>query len=1027
MLKYIEFEDKESTLSIQSEYTITSDEANEIKLVVNNIIDTLRNGILDNKTAYKYLKIVVPESIVFDNITIEVSPNESFSTNNSINLLQDAESFKIFSNGKYKNVVNLNDVVDSVVIQLDDLIYQNSDNFGRYWFSKNGSRIGEIKTFNLLVNDIQKIREIGLTPLILVNNDELEMVRASKAKTTRILNDRTYDDAHIPSAFVKIENANETFIDYCNNNAVELIDNDLVLIPSDCITYQNEPSQEDAFLTSIKAEFDFMGYQLCAIRKTLAFNNKITDVFMQDNNFNANESKTASIYAQMKLSQPEQLLESISIGIPNENEIVVRSGNIVTVKDVKTSTNNFIKIRNTEIPINVLANDAVKLTVSNIIIVPSSDGSASSSYTATALLKNGQEIDVTNSADLNVRCINSNSITCNKSNATISIAKNTNAGSYIIEFEYRGVKEYKKITIQSSTSKRHISTTIPSAIPENSSCQYTINLQSQDSADLNMTSGQNTTLQIPSFGTAQNGSILMNDVPVTHTALFNAKTEYDNIVYYEPLMVKLQTNHFIRLKLMADHVDNDTYVLSAFCIKEDGTEVNVTEDTAFSLAISSNDELNGNILTTGQNRAIRTIIVDGDYEDERGVMHFAQLPIFSTGFGFAGISIEGQTELTPDIPYYYKVTARYNDGTSKYVDADLSFNEEISAVVSSYESPTLTITPKKTLRNRTFVISAAYSEPGFGEYEHDEASLTANILGGFDARLSGTIGLHYGTNAYFEEAFSSDTIRIDSIEASDFKNPADATYEASIRTEITHGLINSINPTENTYQFVDFISNNTKVTVPFNMLTPEKVYIPIGTYNVKLYDLLSSDMCIDNSYTAEKSKYEYETGRTHSAINNAYISSFIQTGDVFKYYGANIYEYDNHNSAWVPISSRNNKLDDKISLSANINYKLEFIPISNVTGSINSFVTFSIHKDLRKNGISPAILAIENPTLGLGLQILDIVPKFKTSTNKEYIVRMNHYDFVGEKTGTYWITDDVPLQAAELVEITVVFAFAENV
>lgn len=156
ILNKITFEDKEDLINLSSDSNkvLTAANINEIKDVVNNLIDSYIN-ILSYDKIFKYIRFNIPKGLIDNNfysLKIQLSANKDFSDlkevncfptltlgENSYSLEEDSSSiFSIFKNGKwisYKNLILTSDDEDSEIkINIQNLL-KNENNipfFGRY-------------------------------------------------------------------------------------------------------------------------------------------------------------------------------------------------------------------------------------------------------------------------------------------------------------------------------------------------------------------------------------------------------------------------------------------------------------------------------------------------------------------------------------------------------------------------------------------------------------------------------------------------------------------------------------------------------------------------------------------------------------------------------------------------------------------------------------------------------------------------------------------------------------------------------
>ena len=108
-MKKITFENKSSSLNIDSKYIITSENVNEIKDVINNISDIIEEWKLSDKLKYKYIFITLPKSISKNyDLEVELS-NSNWTDGLEIRILKlslNPEKFLIFEDGNFNNLTN---------------------------------------------------------------------------------------------------------------------------------------------------------------------------------------------------------------------------------------------------------------------------------------------------------------------------------------------------------------------------------------------------------------------------------------------------------------------------------------------------------------------------------------------------------------------------------------------------------------------------------------------------------------------------------------------------------------------------------------------------------------------------------------------------------------------------------------------------------------------------------------------------------------------------------------------------------
>ena len=110
-MKKIEFENKQNSLDINGKYVISSNDINEIKLVVNSLITDIVDEEFKINSLFRYLRIQLPKNIGTDknfslNIIFKNEIDEII-----LNSINNIDEFLIFKDSKFINLSQYNNGV----------------------------------------------------------------------------------------------------------------------------------------------------------------------------------------------------------------------------------------------------------------------------------------------------------------------------------------------------------------------------------------------------------------------------------------------------------------------------------------------------------------------------------------------------------------------------------------------------------------------------------------------------------------------------------------------------------------------------------------------------------------------------------------------------------------------------------------------------------------------------------------------------------------------------------------------------
>jgi hypothetical protein len=194
----INFENKESSVITNSLYVLNADNINEIKDVVNNLIEYFEETDFKFNDIFKFFTISVPKFFINGSyeLVLELSYNNSFTVIKKITSKLNKDQFFIFDNGKFENFKDLNNknFVDSSDLEKLILININEDikdkkYFGRYYFKLNDQIVSDYFGVSFGNNEFS-INEIKFSETfsMIKNSDAINENLSSKSNFENVIN-----------------------------------------------------------------------------------------------------------------------------------------------------------------------------------------------------------------------------------------------------------------------------------------------------------------------------------------------------------------------------------------------------------------------------------------------------------------------------------------------------------------------------------------------------------------------------------------------------------------------------------------------------------------------------------------------------------------------------------------------------------------------------------------------------------------------------------------------------------------------
>ena len=241
MINKISFEDKETSLNLNSVFIVSANDANEIKLVVNNLIDFVNSRAVSIDKAYKYLKFGVPTNLNENesyNIIIESAEDANFSRDiHSISINSISDKFKIFENDVFVDLnrrITKNDAGHAIVADISSILSENRKYYRFHFESMHSST--EYKAFAIGLNDY--VDEYDEKPVSIILNRNIESINVNdidKAALLKISQSKLnigFSDVTAIKAYLKYDRIPNNVRSYLSNNNEISINGNIIDVTS---------------------------------------------------------------------------------------------------------------------------------------------------------------------------------------------------------------------------------------------------------------------------------------------------------------------------------------------------------------------------------------------------------------------------------------------------------------------------------------------------------------------------------------------------------------------------------------------------------------------------------------------------------------------------------------------------------------------------------------------------------------------------------------------------------------------------
>lgn len=835
-LDYISYEDKMKSLDLNSIYIINADDANEIKLVVNNIIDWLKREGTSVNNIYKYVKINVPklnEGNSYD-LIFQVSETKTFNECDNLIYSENPEKFKIFKNNKFSNCLHLFDSTDAdkqILVDISELI-SDTKTYCRYYFKDNQFETPK-KTFVLGSNDFQKLIEESPVPVILIGSEQNELLdnlkSCSKKDAEKIYNKlkeyNDIDETNDKKTYLKYEKIPNNIKEYCLENHIEIINDSLIDVTNITnLSYAQKSNTGLLNIGSISGTISIDSLQIkfnriIAIKSTQKRSYSLKNPTVLPPSVLDVKKTVENGENEIDIVQGEDL---ISAGF--SDEITINGRNVLLNNDVKKSFDTFIHVTSSdnkisqEFPLHVKVDDfqKINLTLTKSVFTESEENV---SFNVIGTTKDNQRIDVTQQCEIFVN----NKIMIDKINSRFSISNDIANGEYTFTVKYLNFVDSAKIivskkeligfdffiykwndVIEEKTKRIELEPTADST-NKNDNWLRCVGL-------LKYNDGTEEVVALPSFTNISSTLPNIQKESFSNFACLKASPLvgriYNALIAVTAEYQGFKSTCFINvikdkiMKLSIKEANNDLsifetgseYDVSVSALYKSGKIVDVSNNSNLSLnavgTTKHHDTLQAMHITTSPIKYSRPIVINGVFNSMDDFIEEDKC-FYVMGYGFAGTTITDNDPNNDDLIIKsgetkdYFTLASYDNNTSHFVSADFSLknldNGELNYLtyVISNDKKKISISTKKSMIDRHFRLSSYYAEPGYENVESETSLTSIDVIinGGFDLALSGLISNTSGTiDSYNEIPFNTSATFIDSIDPNDFSNPFITSY-----------------------------------------------------------------------------------------------------------------------------------------------------------------------------------------------------------------------------------------------------------
>lgn len=735
-LNYISYEKKMKSLDLKSSiYIINADDANEIKLVVNNIIDWLKREGTSVNNIYKYVKINVPklnEGKSYD-LIFQVSETKTFDKCDNLIYSENSEKFKIFKDNKFSNCTHLFDSTDAdkqILVDISELI-SDTKIYCRYYFKDNRFETPK-KTFVLGNNDFQKLIEESPIPVILIGEEQNELLdnlkNCSKKDAEKIYNklkeynniDETINKKTYKT-YLKYERIPNNISGYCLENQIEIkIIND-TLIDTTNITNLSYAQKSNSGLLNIGSisgtisidslEIEFN--RIIAIKSTQKRSYSLKNPTVVPSGVLDVKKTIENGENEIDIVQDEDL---ISAGF--SDEITINEKNVLLNDNVKKSFDTFIHVKSNdnkisqEFPLRIKIDDLQKI---NLKLYESafSESKENVPFEVIGTTKTNQTIDITQQCQFFVnKKIKINEI---NSRFSFSISNDIANGEYTFTVKYLNFVDSAKIIV---SKKELIGFDFFISKWNDAIEEKTKNIEIEPTADstdkndnwlrciglLKYFDGTNETEEVVALPSSVSISSTLPNIqkesvddydfaclkvsPLVgriYNALIAVTAEYQG--FKSTCFVNVVKDKIKKLSIK--EVDNDLsvfdtdseYDISVSALYKSGKIVDISNNSNLSLnavgTTKHQDILQAMHITTSPTKYSRPIVINGVFNSVDDFIEVDKC-FYVMGYGFTGTTItdndpnNNNLDIKSGETKDYYTYASYDNGTTRFVSADFS-------------------------------------------------------------------------------------------------------------------------------------------------------------------------------------------------------------------------------------------------------------------------------------------------------------------------------------------------------------------
>jgi hypothetical protein len=885
------------------------------------------------------------------NINLKFSFISSFSSFQELDSKENPDNFYVFTNGKYEKLSNITLYDENSILLIDISKINNFENanknlatyYCKYYvyndstksnefgislsntdyFEKYQEKIFAFSTINTFDNSLLKydesmLHKISNESYLIGVNEEIEL------RTYLIKSDEIIDITDLTTYTLRNDDKSLSI----NENIVKCSDDECDINEISCKTIYNENVYYSKINIEIISSKNSKNFNI----NMLIDSTKIIPNNTYDIDFEFINGLEKTLYSQ----NPEHFTLSYDSNILNisNNKISTQYSKNCKLMNIDVYYNDGISEIKKAFPIFIdnKITDFIQVNLENTTFF---SASSNNSFKVSKKINN-ELIDITSDENLSIFVLsnilnddNNFVIEFDKSSKTFKINDFICNKEFLVVFKYYDTNlkkyfyAYESLLLDKKLELKDIIVNFPKEISLNEKLVYSIvgkYTDKENNVDYNIDLTNKVSLSSTSNCLTFNEGIVeitqrkLDCVCKLHNYndLIFMKYNEDSINFERIIPILLKYKQQIGIEILGDTILSGGLPSNPYSVNliyDDGSIEDISESPNLFLTIkeSNNTILDDKILTPGLSHNPFNIILNAHYEDELCLNKSFDniLNVYVLPFNLTKTTLNGDNEIITNKTKMYTTDAYYSNGwIFKNVYAKYSLSDMNGNVIdtASFESPvtfnfinndqfenTLEIYAKKTLIDKTIILSSYYEEPDYEDTENSLISKEILIKGGFEINLSGKILIYNETldEIEFINFSSLNNQLIKSVNDTNFNEDFIlSNYKAT--SNLTFDKLKNLNTSGNEYHLIEIIDKDKNVIkIDYNSGKIFSSNKNINTslkknniYDIRFYDVLKSSRLSDHEDYINNTNglsihddviCSYSTFDIDKSINDSYI------------------------------------------------------------------------------------------------------------------------------------------------------------